>query len=258
MTTPVEPTRFMEPPSSGEQRPGSRLEEISTRWSQVGDPLQFVMRYGPAIEKYLAALIGDRDAAADVSQEFLIRMMQHRFASASPEEGRFRQYLKTSVRNAARMYFRRKNSQKDVNVDADWLLEQPDRETHADAEWLAEWRRCVLDRTWAALHRQQQSTPGSLGYSVMRIAFDFGEQEDSTALARRLSTSLGRDVRPDAFRKQLSRARRLFAELLVSEVARTLQDPTPEDVESELAETGLMPFIRSYLPPDWTDWVRSL
>ena len=237
--------------------PKSRLEEISTRWNQVGDPLQFVMRYGPAIEKYLVALIGNPNDAADVSQQFLTTMMQHRFANASESEGRFRQYLKTAVRNAARMYFRKQKSAKDVAVAPDWLADLPQREPQAEAKYLDGWRRCSLDRAWAALHRQQQATPNSLVFAVMQLNREFGEQEDSAALAQRLSASIGREVSAEAFRKQLSRARRSFAELLVREVAQTLQDPTPEDVEAELAETGLMRSIRSFLPADWRDWLCS-
>lgn len=242
---------------SNVEPPKSRLEEISTRWNQVGDPLQFVMRYGQAIEKYLAVLIGNRADAADVSQEFLASMLEHRFANANPDEGRFRQYLKTCVLNAARMHFRKRTSTKETAVMPDWLLDLPQREPSADVEWLAEWRRCVVDRGWAALHRLQQATPDSPAFTVMRLAKEFGETEDSAALAERLSAMIGHPVTPEAFRKQLSRARRLFAELLVREVARTLQDPTPDDVETELADTGLMRTIRPFLPTDWRNWLRS-
>jgi hypothetical protein len=51
-----------------------------------------------------------------------------------------------------------------------------------------------------------------------------------------------------AFRKQLSRARRLFTELLVVEVARTLGQPTPEQVKQELIDVGLWRYIQDYLP----------
>jgi hypothetical protein len=54
-------------------------------------------------------------------------------------------------------------------------------------------------------------------------------------------------LRPDAFRKQLSRARPFFADLLRQEVAQTLDDATPEMVEEELIETGLMPYLRDLL-----------
>jgi hypothetical protein len=86
---------------------------------------------------------------------------------------------------------------------------------------------------------------------VLRLVLDHPE-DDSEALAARVSESLGHPFRADAFRKQLSRARRLFARFLVIEVTRTLDYPTPERIEEELSELGLMRYVRRFLPPDWT------
>lgn len=238
----------IEPPTLPSEPPKSRLEEISTRWAQVGDPLQFVMRYGTAIESYLTALTGNREDAAEIRQEFLASMMQHRFGSASPDQGRFRRYLKTAIRNAARMHFRRLQSRKAVSADESQLAEIPAREPAAEVEWLAEWRRCALDRTWASLHRRQQETPDSIAHSVMKLHSEFGESDE---LSQRLSQQLGRTIRAEAYRKQLSRARRLFAKLLVQGVAKTLETPGADEVEAELTETGLMSSIRQFLPDDW-------
>jgi hypothetical protein len=46
-----------------------------------------------------------------------------------------------------------------------------------------------------------------------------------------LSAAAGRFIQPSAFRKQLSRARRRFAELPVAEVTQTLEQPTPEQID---------------------------
>lgn len=45
----------------------------------------------------------------------------------------------------------------------------------------------------------------------------------------------------------------MFAELLLREVAETLHSPTPELIEDELRETGLMPYIEPFLPADWRE-----
>lgn len=236
--------------------PRSRLDEISTRWAQIGDPLQFVMRYGPAIERYLLALTGDRDAVADIRQDFLASMMQHRFASASEDQGRFRKYLKTAVRNAVRMHFRKQRSRPDLAADDEALPSIPSREQAAEAEWLAEWCRCVLDRTWAALHRRQQEANDLRPFYILKLHVEFGATETSEQLAARVALQTGQQLRADAFRQQLGRARRVFAELLVREVAQTLEAPTTADLEEELIETGLMTSIRQFLPDDWTECLR--
>lgn len=72
-----------------------------------------------------------------------------------------------------------------------------------------------------------------------------------TQLRRRRPRAGGRTIRPEAFRKQVSRARRLFAELIVAETSRTLGDPTPLKVEEELIDIGVMKYVRPYLPTDW-------
>ena len=44
---------------------------------------------------------------------------------------------------------------------------------------------------------------------------------------------------------------RAFAQLVVEEVARSLDWPVPEEVEQELVDLGLIKYVRDFLPPDW-------
>ncbi|HEY7426485.1 MAG TPA: hypothetical protein VH682_19785 [Gemmataceae bacterium] len=71
--------------------------------------------------------------------------------------------------------------------------------------------------------------------------------DDSKTLAARTSAVIGRPLRAEAFRKQVSRARRLLAKLLLKEVAQTLDDPTPEQIKDELIALALWEYIRPYL-----------
>ena len=87
----------------------------------------------------------------------------------------------------------------------------------------------------------------SLCYTVLRLAVDWPE-EDSPSLAERVIEIAGRPLSAVAFRKQLSRARRRFAELLVLEVGRTLEKPTLAAVEMELIELDLIEYVRHILP----------
>jgi hypothetical protein len=240
----------MEPPSTAQSGPHSRLDQISTRWAIVNDPLQFMLRYGPAIQRYLSALIKNPHDVEEVLQDFLLRGLQRGFVRTESLRGRFRDYLKTAVRNAALTHFRRRQPQAYGDL-ADLQLTAPDdTPVTADEEWAAQWRECVLSRSWQALDQHQRQSPGNLFYTVLRLSCDHPE-EDSKALAARASAKVGRLVRSDAFRKQVSRARRHFAELLVAEVAQTLEDPNPEQVEEELIEIGLMEYVRDFLPADW-------
>ena len=84
---------------------------------------------------------------------------------------------------------------------------------------------------------------------VLRLRIEHPE-DDSEQLAARLMEAAGRPFRADALRQQFADRLR-FAQLLVEEMACGLDDPTPERVEEDLCEVGLMEYVRDFLPPDW-------
>lgn len=220
------------------------LEQISTHWPLISDPLQFVLRYAPAVRRYLAALIKDPHDAEDVTQNFLLHMLKQPFSQERMRTGRFRDYLKAVLRNAAFTHLRQA-SRRDAAAQLDDVAAES--ESAADAAWIAEWRNCVLKRAWEALEQHQRQAPEGLAYTVLRLATDHPD-EDSTALAARVSAQVGRPVQAAAFRKQLSRARRHFAQYIVDVIRQTLEAPRAEMVLEELTELGMMPYVRDYLP----------
>jgi len=227
--------------------PKSRLDQISTRWEAVRDPLRFVMRYAPAIQRFLGVLIKNPQDAEEVSQEFLAGVLQRGFPPEADVHGRFRNYLIAAVRNAARMHFRRRTLVTRPNAALEQIPGPTSAEPAMDREWLESWRQCLLERVWEALERHQRKTPGNRSYDVLRLAVEHAD-EGSADLAARAAAAHQRPLQPAAFRKQLSRARRKFAKLLVSEVARTLAVPTMLAVQEELIELGLMAYVREMLP----------
>ena len=105
--------------------------------------------------------------------------------------------------------------------------------------------------TWTLLNEYLCVIAGLLlAYTVLRLTSRHAG-EDSPQLAARLGTLTGRPMRPEAFRKQVSRARRVFAGLLVKVVAQTLDDPSPVRVEEELSAVDLLKYVRPFLPEDW-------
>ena len=123
-------------------------------------------------------------------------MVQHGFDRASPDRGRFRDYLKTAVRNAALTHLRRRQREPDLG-DASVLQDAiPDA---AEGDWLAEWRACLQPRL-RGLESHQQASPGNLFWTVL-LTVDHAD-EDSTALAARASAIAGRPLRADAYRQQ--------------------------------------------------------
>jgi DNA-directed RNA polymerase specialized sigma24 family protein len=250
-----------ERPQGRSQRP-ARLDEIATDWSLLrlahqhsvtgAGPARdaLALRYNAAIRGYVGALVKDPQDADELAQEALVRILRGDFARADPQRGRFRDFLKVAVHNLVRTYWSRKQRRAGKDVDVARLADAGAPDPLSEAEWTARWQRSVLQLTWSALEAHQRAHPESIAWTLLRLRVDHPD-DDSTRLAARLSEAVGRTVRPTALRQQLRRARLRFAQLLIEEIARGLDDPTPERVEEELGDIGLMEYVRDFLPPDW-------
>src|SRR6516162_3437626 len=166
-------------------RKKSRLEDISTEWDIIRDPALFVLRYAPAIQQYVSALVRNRHDAEEVTQEFFLRVTQHDFYRPSGG-GRFRDYLKAAVRNAALNHLRRNRAPKAVDFDIlqDSIVDKT--QAVADQVWANEWRKCLLERACRALEEHQSQSPGNLFSTVLSVLVD-NPLDDSKTLAARTS-----------------------------------------------------------------------
>jgi RNA polymerase sigma factor (sigma-70 family) len=220
--------------------------EVMTQWDLIGDPAHVIKRYEPAIRRYFLALIRNRDDAEEAAQEFFLRIVRSGFAGASRDRGRFRDYLRKSVRNAALNFLRsRRVRRPDVIPPAAAPPgEGPPAEGGQDRI-----RRILLKRAFRALARHEQKAEGNLCYTVL-CAVAKAPADSCLTLAERVSRQTGRPLSAAAFRKQVSRARRLLAALLVKEVSDTLDHPTSRQVRAELVALGLWDRVRPYLSPD--------
>jgi RNA polymerase sigma factor (sigma-70 family) len=245
------------PSDQGAGQP-TRLNEIATNWSllrlahqdsvtQTGPARNaLVLRYSGALRKFLGMLVPDEQDADDVAQEVVVRLLRGDFARAAPDRGRFRDYLAVAARNLVRAYWTRKRPRQASALD----VEQVAAAGPSDEEFLATWQRALLEKAWGALEEYQRTHRGSLSWTLLRLRSE-NPEDDSEQLAARLSEAAGKKYRADAVRQQLHRARLRFAQFLLEEVAQGLDDPTPQRVEEELAELGLMDYVRDFLPPDW-------
>lgn len=227
--------------------PNRELGQITTEWSLTFDPAQFVERYAPAIRKYLMALLKNQEDAEEVAQEFFLFVTKHGLPRARKERGRFRDYLKVTVRGSALNYLSRKKRGRLINVDLSHIPAPQENQPIPDQEWIVEWRQCLLDRAWQRLQEHQKQSPGNIAHLAMTLRVSH-PQADSVELAAKASMAEGRVIRADAFRKQLSRARYAFAQFLVNEIAGTLDRPTPDEIVEELIDLGLMTFVSDFLP----------
>src|SRR5262249_56134087 len=109
------------------------LDLITTHWSALRDCNRFLLRYAQAVRAYLLALLGAEDAD-DVAHDFFVRVVERGFERAAPDRGRFRDYLKIAVRNAALSHLRRKQRQPRAVEALEHTAADP--EGAANREWL--------------------------------------------------------------------------------------------------------------------------
>jgi RNA polymerase sigma factor (sigma-70 family) len=243
-----------------EQELQSRLSRIATSWDLVlrahdecGDAAtaarnRLMERYQGAAYRYLLAALGDPDASDDLFQEFALRFARGDFRNADPGRGRFRQFVKTALINLVRDY-RRKGRRAVRSLEAMQLDPAASDEPHdVEDQRLAEsWRADLLARAWTDLQGVEQRT-GRLYYSALRLKSE-NPGLSSAELAARLTAQLQKESpwSDVALRKLVQRAREEFARLLVEEVARGLEEPTREELETELMALGLHTYCRPAL-----------
>ncbi|HEY7157770.1 MAG TPA: hypothetical protein VH575_27685, partial [Gemmataceae bacterium] len=83
-------------------------------------------------------------------------------------------------------------------------------------------------------------------HAVLRFRADHPEIH-SHEMAEQLSALLGKPLTAAGVRKVLERARARFADLLLDEIAQTLTNPTPDQLEEELVDLHLLEHCRSAL-----------
>jgi DNA-directed RNA polymerase specialized sigma24 family protein len=223
--------------------PDSRFDMISTHLHLLHCPHELVLRYRKAIRQYLGALLRDEHDADDVAQMVVQDMLRGKFGQWDPGKGRFRDYLKKAVRHAGLAHLRQKQRRAG-----------PPPATAAcsqgtpDAVWIVSWRAAILDDALEALRAYERRHRDNVFYTVLRLRADH-PRDRSEQLAARLAETTGRPFTAANARKQLERARGLLARLLVQAVKRLVPHPTPEEVQEELIDLGLIDYVGGHLPP---------
>jgi RNA polymerase sigma-70 factor (ECF subfamily) len=235
-----------------------RLSQISTQWTllfaahgEAGQThpsgqaarAQLAQRYCGAVYRYLLAAVRDPDVAADLSQDFALRFLQGDFRRAAPERGRFRSYLKTALFNLVADYRRgRQAAARPLAHD----IAQPhaSQAAHLDPsseelEFARSWRETLLARTWRALEEANATYHAAL---KLRVS---DPEMTSAEMAVRIARETDKPMNAAAARKAVERGHQKFADLLLDEVAATLDDPRLEEIEAELRELDLLRYCKS-------------
>jgi RNA polymerase sigma-70 factor (ECF subfamily) len=231
-----------------------RLSGISTDWdalrtahggataARAAQEL-VILRYEPAIRRYLKRVAGTPEAAEEVFQEFGVAVVEGKLRGADPARGRFRDYVKAALRHLiAKYHARRKRGPLSPGGGSPALEAVPAPEP-PDDPFDEAWRDALLARAWAGLAAVSRA-----GYEVLKYRAEHPGLS-SQDLAGRLAARLGRPLTAEGVRQAVHRAREQFARLLAEEVGRTLADPSADAVARELADLGLLEYCRPALGP---------
>lgn len=229
-----------------------RLTEIPTSWTTIssahtpGSERQramndLVSRYVDAVTRYINLKVRDKHLADEVLQDFWTKLLAGKLAGADKSKGRFRDYLRTVLHRLIIDQYRNRKLQPLPPGD---LLDL----SESDKDFDRVWRNAVLSRVWSRLETYQATTPKNRYATVLQLRRDFPEASIDE-IAERLNHSTGTPMTPEAFRKNLQRARAKFVELLIQELRETIHPTSNEDVEAEIFDLGLGYLYRRYMSP---------
>jgi RNA polymerase sigma-70 factor (ECF subfamily) len=234
--------------------PHSRLSSISTLWSvlreahhgnqeQAVAAQQLLMRrYGEAVRRYLLVAVRDSHVADELTQEFALALVSGSFRAADPERGRFRDYVKAVLFHLVSKY---REAQKRAlealspHSPAFAALAAPAEDL--DREFDENWRAELLAHVWDALADAHPTF-----YTVLRFRAEHTGMP-SADMAAGLSRQLGKPLTADGVRQALHRARELYGDLLVAEVAGQVEPVTVERITEELSELNLLSYCQAAL-----------
>lgn len=240
------------------------LSKIATQWSLVlaacqgaDDPdrkaqAEFLERYVGAIYRYALRVLEDPDQAMEACQEFALRFVRGDLRRADPSRGRFRDYLKTTVIHLLREFQRRKGVTARERPLSDLDVPVPPDEPPVELEermYRESFRAELLDRAWQAL-AESQTEAGPPYYLALRLKAE-NPSLSSADLAGQISPRDRKPYSAAGARQVLHRARELFADHLLDEIARSASTEDPAALDLEATELGLHAYCRDALRRRW-------
>jgi DNA-directed RNA polymerase specialized sigma24 family protein len=239
----------------------ARLSQLTTRWSVIFDAChgpdhsdraaqaQVLERYCAAIYRYAVRVLSDPDLAEEVCQEFAYRFVRGDFHRADPAKGRFRDYVKKAVIHLLGEFHRDRKARARVTpLESEVADETPPTPTPLDvheAEFIALWRKELINRAWDEMEVQQSAT-GPPYYAALRLKAEEPEIS-AVGLADRLRNLEKGDYSAAGVRQVLHRSREIFAEKLLAEVRRSILSDDDDVLADELAELDLLTYCRQAL-----------
>jgi len=232
------------------EKPVARqIDFATTQWSIV---LTAGQRQSPNAQDALAALcqtywyplyayvrrrVADTNDAHDLTQAFFAELLAKNYvAPATPERGRFRAYLLTSLKHFLSHEWEKAKAQKrgggqppislDFASGDSRIRLEPYTKLTADELYERQWTIALLERVMSRLEGESQTGGKAKQFALLK-GFLIGEHEGSTYddVAAELGTT------PAAAKMAASRLRSRYRQLLREEIAQTVAGPGEVDDE---------------------------
>jgi RNA polymerase sigma factor (sigma-70 family) len=197
-------------------------------------------RYWYPLYAYVRRRGFDSHAAQDLTQAFFARLLEkNSLAAASPDRGRFRSFLLTSLKNFLTNEWEKEQTQKrgggqrplslQVNIEAaeSRLHLEPAHSLTPERLFEQQWALQLLELVMNRLHAEQLAAGKSAAFELLKDALTGGtDRLPFPTIAAELQ------ITEEAARQAASRLRKRYRELLREEVSHTVA--TPADVDEEI------------------------
>jgi len=195
-------------------------------------------RYWLPLYAFARRRVSGIQEAQDLTQEFFLKLLEkNSLAAASPERGRFRSFLLTSLKHFLANEWDRANAQKRgggrKRMSLDWetgesrLSLEPAHSDTPEREFERQWALALLDVVVSRLQNEVTTAGKSRHFELLKETLTGSRAAiDYAAVAVELAIS------EDAARQAASRLRKRYRELLREEVAATVESDS--DVEDEI------------------------
>jgi RNA polymerase sigma-70 factor (ECF subfamily) len=239
--------------NSGSSDDGSTLrgtaQFATTHWSVVlaagrssspaaQEALESICRtYWPPLYAYVRRQGHDVEESKDLTQAFFARFIdRHYFGHASPQEGRFRTFLLTSLKHFLVNDWERARAQRrgggQVPISLDAVMEYegawagPVDQVTPETAYERQWASTLLQSVLSRLEQEQASAGSSELFEALESRLWGAEEAESyEQLAQRLGQKEG------ALRTAAHRLRHRYGDLLREEIAHTVADANEIDDE---------------------------
>lgn len=230
--------------------PSEQSDFATTQWSIVLRAAQpddstaraalemLCRRYWFPLYAFARGRVATVSEAQDLTQEFFLRLLEkNSLATATPERGRFRSFLLTSLKNFLANEWDRANAQKRgggrERLSLDWetgesrLSFEPTHTDTPERGFERQWALTLLDIVVRRLQDEFATADKSRQFELLKETLTGGRAAiDYSIVAAELHLS------EEAARQAAHRLRKRYRELLREEVAATVE--SPDEVEDEI------------------------